>query len=86
MTSQIVRGAFTYDVHDEGGEGIVKSPMLQTNRTDRLREMQTRGREGVRNYENFADVLYEWSPMEGGGDEGEEFFHSAEHSAQSRFK
>ena len=29
--------------------------------TDRLREMRTKGGEGVQNPGNFADVLYEWS-------------------------
>ena len=35
--------------------------ILRTYSTDRLREMRTRGREGVRNPENFTDVLHEWS-------------------------
>ena len=43
--------------------------MLQTNSTDRLREMRlremrTRGRVGVEYPKNFADVLYEWSLKE----------------------
>ena len=35
--------------------------ILRTNSTDRLREMRTRGREGVQNPENITDVLHEWS-------------------------
>ena len=32
-------------------------PISAYNKTDRLREMHTRGREGVKNPENFAYVL-----------------------------
>ena len=35
--------------------------ILRTNSTDRLREMRTRGREGVQKSQIFADVLYGWS-------------------------
>ena len=36
-----------------------KCPILHTNSTNRLREKRTKGREGVKNPENFAYVLYE---------------------------
>ena len=35
-----------------------KCLILRTNSTDRLREKRTKGREGVKNPENFAYVLY----------------------------
>ena len=56
---------YTYDVHTEGG-GLKNCQILRTNSTDRLREMRTRGREGVKNPENFANVLYKWSPSTNG--------------------
>ena len=40
-----------------GGGGSKNWPILQTNSTDRLREMQMEGGGGVKNPENFADVL-----------------------------
>ena len=55
------RGPFIKDVRTEGGGGLRNLEILRTNKTDRLREMRTRGREGVQNPENFADILYEWS-------------------------
>ena len=35
----------------------MKWPIFAYNKRDRLREMRTRGREGVKNPENFAYVL-----------------------------
>ena len=44
------------------GEGGFKNCLiLRTNSTDRLREMRTRGRGGVKNLGIFADVLNVWS-------------------------
>ena len=44
-----------------GGGWSRNLKILRTNSTDRLREMRTRGREGVQNPENITDVLHEWS-------------------------
>ena len=46
-------------LHRGGRGGLRNLQILWTNSTDRLREMQTRGREGVQNPKKFADVLYE---------------------------
>ena len=40
-----------------GGEGVKKMANLAYDSTDRLREMRTRGREGVKNPHNFVYVL-----------------------------
>ena len=40
-----------------GGGGLKKLLNSAYDSTDRLREMRTRGREGVKNPENFAYVL-----------------------------
>ena len=50
------------DVCTEGGGGLINLQTLGTNITERLREMRTRGREGVKNPKIFADILYQWSP------------------------
>ena len=34
--------------------------ILQMNSTDRLREMRTRGREGVQKSQKFLDVICDW--------------------------
>ena len=64
------RGPCIKDVRTEGGGGLRNLPILRTNSTDRLREMRTRGREGVQKSQNFADVLYVWSHrwMDGEGE------------------
>ena len=59
FTSIFCMGPCTYDVRTEGGGGFKNCPILWTDSTDRLREMQTRGREGVQNPKKFADVLYD---------------------------
>ena len=43
--------------HRGGEGGLMKWPIFAYNKRDRLREMRTRGREGVKNPENFAYVL-----------------------------
>ena len=43
------------------GGGLRNLQILRTNSTDRMLEMRIRGREGVQNPENYADILYEWS-------------------------
>ena len=40
-----------------GGGGLKKLLISAYDKTDRLREMRTKGREGVKNPENFAYVL-----------------------------
>ena len=48
------------------GEGGLKKLLISAyDRTDRLREMCTWGREGVKNFENFAYVLNGSPPKEG---------------------
>ena len=43
-----------------GGGGFKICLILRTNSTDRLREMRTRGRVGVKNLQNFVDVICIW--------------------------
>ena len=50
-------GASIKYVRAEGGGGLKILLISAYNSTDRLREMHTRGREGVKNPENFAYVL-----------------------------
>ena len=42
------KGPCTYDVRTEGGGGFKNCPILRTDKTDRLREMRTRGRGGLK--------------------------------------
>ena len=58
------RGPCIKDVRTEGGGGLRNLPILRTNSTDRLREMRTRGREGVQISQNFADVLFDARRLE----------------------
>ena len=49
------KGTLTYDVRIEGGGKVTK---YVANRTDRFREMRSKG-EGVRNQESFAYFICE---------------------------
>ena len=52
-----IRG-FPFSTYVLRGEGGLKKLLISAyDRADRLREMRTRGREGVKNPENFAYVL-----------------------------
>ena len=60
--SILFKGRSIYYVHAErGGGGLKNCPNLrmtvQNDSTDRLREMRTKGREGVQNPENFANII-----------------------------
>ena len=60
-----VRG-LPFSTYALGGEGGLKKLLISAyDKTDRLREMRTRGREGVKNPENFAYVLNGSPLMEG---------------------
>ena len=49
------KGASIKYVRSEGGRGGLKKLLISAyDSTDRLREMRTMGREGVKNPENFA--------------------------------
>ena len=55
----VIRGlqfsTYAYAVRAEGGGGGLKKLLISAyDSTDRLREMRTMGREGVKNPENFA--------------------------------
>ena len=54
---QVIRGLPFSTYALRGGGGLKKLLISAYDKTDRLREMRTRGREGVKNPENFAYVL-----------------------------